>query len=669
MSSFERARPPEPRIPVSSQLGVRIAVLGGFALIMFGIIFFRLWYLQVLTGEQYVQQAAANATREVPIAAPRGQILGRNGEVLVTSHVTNAVQIVPSELPPAGPHRRALYRRLGRLLGMTPQRIREVERKGHNEIPYAPVTIKTDAGLGVLTELSERQNDYPGVTQEPVSVRYYPFGELGAQMFGYVGQASEEELKRSAFKGVKQGTIVGQAGLEYYYDHYLRGTPGVQPVEVNAEGEVVKAKEKATPPRAGYNLRLTLDLPLQREGEIALRKGLELAHGLGNPGNGGAFVAMDPLNGQVYAMGSDPSFNPNLLTKELTKKELEAIEDAGSTPGGQPPAPFTDRAVEGAYPTGSTFKPITAMASLEAGILNPYAGLGAGSCIEAEGGGGEKFCNSGENNYGAVGLVEALKVSSDTYFFTVGEMDNNRGHNVIQDMASKLGIGEEAEIDLPTEFKGVVPSPEWRERQNRLQEECLRDHAASKCGYVAEVRPWEVGDNMDLAVGQGDLQTNPLQMAVAYSTFANAYLNGGEGTVVRPHLGMAIESPSGGIVQTLNFAPKRHVHFNYANLSLMMEGIHDATSETGGTSADVWSGWNQAQYPVYGKTGTAERAGQVEQAWYMCILPNPKRPIVIAVTIEQGGFGDQDAAPVARLIASKWFDQPLKLVAGSSADR
>jgi penicillin-binding protein 2 len=281
-----------------------------------------------------------------------------------------------------------------------------------------------------------------------------------------------------------------------------------------------------------------------------------------------------------------------------------------------------------------------------------------------------KFCNSGNNDYGAVGLVEALKVSSDTYFFTVGEMDNNRGHEVIQDMARKLGIGQEAEIDLPTEFKGVVPGPKWREGRNRLQAKCLRHPPREGCGYVEEIRPWEVGDNMDLAVGQGDLQTNPLQMAVAYSTFANAYMNNGEGTVVRPHLGMAIESPGGGIVQTLSFPPKRHVHFDYANLSLMMEGIHDATSEPNGTSADVWSGWNQSQYPVYGKTGTAERGtGQVEQAWYMCILPNPKRPIVIAVTIEQGGFGDQDAAPVARLIASKWFDQPLKLVAGSSADR
>jgi penicillin-binding protein 2 len=668
--SFERARPPEPRVPVSSQLGVRVAALGGFALIMFGIIFFRLWYLQILTGEQYVQQAVANSTREVPIPAPRGNILGREGEVLVTSRVTNAVQIVPSELPPRGPRRRALYRRLGKLLGMTPARIREVEKKGHNEIPYAPVTIKTDAGRGVLTVLGERSNEYPGVTQEPVTVRSYPYGEMAAQVFGYVGQASEEELKRKAFAGVKQGTIVGQAGLEYYYDHYLRGTPGVQPVEVEAEGHVVPAKQTATPPRAGYNLRLSLDLPLQQEGEIALRKGMELAHGLGNPGNGGAFVAMDPLNGQVYAMGSDPTFNPNLLTKELTKKELEAIEDDGSSAtGATAPDPFTNRAVEGAYPTGSTFKPITAMASLEAGILDPNAGLGGGQCIEAEGGGGEKFCNAGDVDYGSVGLVEALKVSSDTYFFTVGEMDNNRGHNVIQDMAKKLGIGGHPEIDLPSEATGVVPSPEWRAQRDRLQEQCLRHPPRVGCGYVAEIRPWEVGDNMDLAVGQGDLQTNPLQMAVAYSTFANAYLNNGEGTVVTPHLGVAVESPGGGILQTLSFAPKRHIHFDYSNLSLMMEGIHDAASESGGTSADVWQGWNQAQYPVYGKTGTAERANQVEQAWYMCIIPNPQRPIVIAVTVEQGGFGDQAAAPVARLIAEKWFHQPLKLVSGSNPDK
>jgi penicillin-binding protein 2 len=669
MSAIEPARrPPDPRVPPSSQLSVRIALLGGFALVMFGIIFFRLWYLQILTGEQYVQQAVQNTQREVPIAPPRGQILGRDGEILVTSRVTNAVQIVPSELPPAGRRRQALYRRLGRLLGISPKRIREIQAKEKLRLPYAPETIETDAGRGVLTELAERQREYPGVQQEPVSVREYPLGETAAQLFGYVRPLTEEQVKDApgAFKGVQPGAVVGQSGLEYYYDRYLRGTPGERKVEVNAEGQVQPAQLPITAPHPGYSLRLTLDLSLQREGEIALRKGMELAHANGNPGNGGAFIAMNPLNGEVLAMGSDPSFNPNQLIKPLTDRELKAIEEPEGVATDPPAAPFENRAVEGAYPTGSTFKPITAMASLEAGLLDPYAALGGGSCIETEG--GEKFCNSGHNDYGALPLVEALKVSSDTYFFTVGETDNGHG-NVIQKMANKLGIGQPTKIDLPNQAEGVVPTPQWREQQNRLQEKCERHHPKGECGYVAEIRPWSEGDNMDLAVGQGDLQTDPLQMAVAYSTLANAYMNGGAGTVVTPHLGMAIESPGGGIVQALSFPPKRRVHFDYSNLSLVMQGIHDAASETGGTSADVWTGWNQALHPVYGKTGTAERPPLTEQAWYMCYVADPKHPIVIAVTVEQGGFGDQAAAPVARLMASEWFHQPLKLVAGSSADK
>jgi penicillin-binding protein 2 len=674
MNSLERVRTPEPRVPPpgASQLGLRVAIIGGVALIMFGIIFFRLWYLQILSGEQYVQQAQANTLRELPIAAPRGQMLDREGNVMVTSKVTNAVQIVPSELPPEGHRRKALYRRLGRLLGMSPRRIVEIEEKGHKEVSYAPVTIKTDAGRGVLTVLGERQNEYPGVKQEQVSVRRYPYGEMAAQMFGYVSQVTKEEKQPGTplyhhFKGVETGSMVGQEGLEYQYDRYLRGTPGVRPVEVNSENQVVSANQPVTKPRTGYSLRLTLDLPLQREGEIALRKGMELAHADGNPGNGGAFLAMEPRTGQILASGSYPSFDPNRFTKPLTESELKEVEQIGSgAPGSSEPDPLLDRATEGHYPTGSTFKPITAIASLEAGLLDPSAGMGAGSCIVAPG--GEEFCNAGKNNYGAVGLVEALKVSSDTYFFEVGEHDNGHNPPVIQGMAHRLGIGRPTGIDLPNESTGVLPSPSWREEQNRRQAKCLRHHRSSECGYVAEIRPWEPGDNMDLAVGQGDLQTDPLQMAVAYSTLANAFMNGGEGTVPTPHLAMAIENPGGGIVQTLGFPPQRKVRLNPANLDLVMEGIHDATSESGGTSADVWSGWNQAKYPVYGKTGTAERAGQVEQAWYMCILPDANRPIVIAVTVEQGGFGDQAAAPVARLIAEKWFNQPLKLMSGSNPD-
>ena len=183
---------------------------------------------------------------------------------------------------------------------------------------------------------------------------------------------------------------------------------------------------------------------------------------------------------------------------------------------------------------------------------------------------------------------------------------------------------------------------------------------------MAEIRPWSVGDNMHLAVGQCDLVTSPLQMAVAYSTLANAFEHGGEGSVVTPHLGMEIDESKGGLVQGLSFPARRHVRLNYSDLSLVMEGIHQAASQTGGTSADVWRGWDQALHPVYGKTGTAQRAGQEDQSWYMAYIGDPTRPIVIAVTVEQGGFGAETAAPVARLMASQWFGKPLKFVAGSS---
>jgi penicillin-binding protein 2 len=657
MSSLERARPSDPRLPVSPQLALRVAILGGLAMAMFAIIFFRLWYLQVLTGEQYVAQANANRVRDLPVAAPRGQILDREGQAIVTSRVTNAVQIVPSALPPAGRPRLALYRRLGALLGMSARRIEAIVVHGRTVVPYAPVTIKTDAGPGVLTELGERQNDFPGVVQQPVSIRAYPYGEMAAQALGYVGQISEGELKLRPFHGVPSGTVVGQEGLEYFYDRYLRGRTGVQRVEVNAAGYPVPSKIAPTQPLAGHSLKVTLDLGLEKEGEKALLEGIERARAGGKPAQAGAFTALDPRTGQILAMGSYPSFDPNKFAKPLTKAEYAALQGSGTAGG-----PLTDRAVNGTYPTGSTFKPITAMGALEAGVITPSEALGAGQCISVS---TEQFCNAGKADYGAVALVEALKVSSDTYFFEVGRLANAHG-NVIQRMARELGIGSSTGIDLPSEFGGVIPEAAWRARENRLEVQCEhRTHRAS-CGYVAEVRPWSVGDNMDLAVGQGDLLTDPLQMAVAYSTLVNAYNGGGEGAVVTPHLGMEIDDSQGRLVQALSFPPRRRVRLNYSYLSLVMEGIHEAASQAGGTSADVWTGWNQAQHPVYGKTGTAQHQGKEDQSWYMCYVADPRRPIVIAVTVEQGGFGAETAAPIARLIASKWFGAPERFVAGTS---
>jgi penicillin-binding protein 2 len=662
MSSLQRVRPPEARIPAPPQLGVRVAILGALAMAAFAIIFFRLWYLQVLSSEKYVQQADANRARDLPVAAPRGRIVDREGRVIVSSRTTNAVEIVPSALPPPGAPRLALYRRLGALLQMSPHEIEALVIKGRTTLPYAPVTIKTDAGEGPLTVLAERQNEYPGVIQQPVSVRNYLYGTMAAQVLGYVGQVSEPELKMRAFAGVKQGTVVGQEGIEYYYDRYLRGKPGVQRVEVNAAGYPVPSKLAPTPPAAGYSLKTTIDLPLEREAEKALLQGIEHARSVGKPATAGSFVALNPRNGEVLAIGSSPSFDPNKFAKPLTQRELERLEGRVKTAEGEaPPAPLTDRAVNGTYPTGSTFKPITAMGALEAGVMSPSTGLGAGQCVTVS---TQQFCNAGKADYGAVGLVQALKVSSDTYFFEVGELANSYG-NVIQQEAHRLGIGEKTGADLPSEITGLVPDRAWRAKVAAEELACERAKHVQSCG-ISDGRPWSVGDNMHLAVGQGDLLTSPLQMAVAYSTLANSFTSGGEGAVVRPHIGMEIDGANGELVQGLTFPPTRHVSLNPSDLSLVMEGIHEAASQPGGTSAEVWSGWNQAQHPVYGKTGTAQHAVGEDQSWYICYLPDPARPIVIAVTVEQGGFGAETAAPIARLIASQWFGVSKRFVAGSS---
>jgi penicillin-binding protein 2 len=661
--TLEPVHPSEPRVPVSPQLALRVAVLGGLAMAMFAIIFFRLWYLQVLSGEQYVQKATANGARDLPIAAPRGQILDREGKSIVSSRTTNAVQIVPSALPPAGAPRHALYRHLGSLLGLSAARIEALVIKGRTALPYAPVTIKTDAGQGVLTVLAERQGEFPGVTQQPVSLRSYLFGPMAAQVLGYVGQVSEKDLGLHAFRGVKQGTVVGQEGLEYYYDRYLRGNPGVERVEVNAYGYPVPSTLPPKQPVSGHSLKVTLNLALEHEGEKALIAGIEHAHGIGKTAPAGGFVAMDPRSGQLLAIGSYPSFDPNKFAKPLTKAEFAPLEGKASVAGGseESAAPLTDRAVNGTYPTGSTFKPITAMGALEAGVIDPSVGMGAGQCITVS---SEAFCNAGKADYGSVGLVQALKVSSDTYFFQTGELANSHG-DVIQQEAHKLGVGEQTGIDLPSEITGLVPNAAWRAKVADEELACEKRRHVSSCG-ISDGRPWSVGDNMHLAVGQGDLLTSPLQMAVAYSTLATAFSSGGEGTVVRPHLGMEIDDEHGRLVQALSFPPVRHVHLNPSDVGLVMEGIHQAASQPGGTSADVWAGWNQEQHPVYGKTGTAEHVGKEDQSWYICYLPDPARPIVIAVTVEQGGFGAETAAPIARLIASQWFGKPKRFVSGAS---
>jgi penicillin-binding protein 2 len=674
--------------PITPQLALRVAMLGVIAFALFGIVFFRLWYLQVLSGDQYLRQARDNRVRELSIQAPRGAVLDRNGDPLVENRVATVVKLDPERLPtverdaaarwgqqmtarsrrPKGkkgplvpiprtatPELVVRFKRLARALNMSPRTIQERVVRSLTLVPYASVTIKTDVPATVRNYLLERSAQFPGVDVQKVYLRRYPNKDLAAQLEGTVGEISPTELKVPRFRGVHQGTIVGKEGIERAYDRYLRGVDGAQRITVDALGRP-KGQAEERDPVPGRALRTSLDLDLQRAGEAVLAR--TIATG---PGTAGAFVALDPRNGEVLAMGSNPSYDPDVLSRPITQKRLEQLfgPNAGS--------PRFNRAIGGLYPTGSTFKPITAFAALNQGIITPGTPINDSGCISV-GAAKQQFCNAGKTANGTVSLSRAIQVSSDVFFYTLGQNLNPLAGQPLQKMAHRLGLGEQTGVDLPGEAPGLVPDRRWRARVGERERRCRkRRHipltAPVGCG-ISDMRPWTVGDNVNLAVGQGDLQASPLQMAVAYGAIENG------GRVVRPHLGVAVEDNSTGReLQKIDPGTARRVKMDPGARDAIMQGLHAATASAGGTSADVFKGWNQKAFPVYGKTGTAQRNGRNDQSWYVCFVPNKSRPIVLAVTVEDGGFGAEAAAPMARVMLAQWFNQKKTFIAGKSHTR
>jgi penicillin-binding protein 2 len=675
-------------------LAVRVAIVGTFALAMFAILFFRLWFLQVLTGEQYARAAQVNYIRHIAIAAPRGEILDSTGAVMVNSTPANTVQLSPADLPvpitpsnilaqPAKDMR--LYARLARVLQMSTKttkcpvvgvkltpRLAPIPCAVAQQVvlePFGVVTVQTDVPTDVYAYLAERQDYFPGVTVGKVYVQRYPLGTQAAQVVGTVGPISSTELKdKHRYRGVSPQDIVGQSGLEWEYDQYLRGVDGFQTVKVNSFGQF-RGDQSVQRPVAGDNLRTSLNLNLQKAGQAALEHSIASNY----PANGGAFVALNPDNGQVYAMGSAPTFDPSVFTKFLPQSVYDSLINPASG------YPLINRAIQSKGPTGSTFKPITATAALESHAWSP------GDTFDDSGNyclpGGLCLHDAGYAAYGTLDLVNALRVSSDIFFYHLGALTNvsnpaaQPNGGPLQHWASLYGIGKTTGIDLPGEASGTLPSPRWRARQNRLEAQCDNlthptamfpnhpDHRLPGGGCGLAIYPfesWTIGDNVNMAVGQGDVQVTPLQLAVAYSALANG------GTVVTPHIGEEIESPDGTVLQKLAAPPARHIPIDPYYLSVIRAGLRAAASQPGGTSADVFGNFPEQ---VYGKTGTAQYNGQQDYSWYACFVPGSatSKPIVVVVWVEQGGFGAVAAAPVARQILSQWFfGHPGPWVAGIS---
>jgi penicillin-binding protein 2 len=600
---------------MSSQFALRVAILGGGALVMFFIIFFRLWYLEVLSGDKYLDQAQNNRVREVKVPAPRGEIVDRNGEVLVGNRTALALQVKADELPANNQEETQVIRRLADVTGMPAERIDKEIKQQTKELPATPVTLKRDVPYELVLFLQERQQDFPGVSVERVYVRNYPQDTLAAHIFGYPREVTPEQLSEPQYKRLDPGDQVGQTGVELAYDSQLRGQSGATRVQVDALGRPKGEPLSDDPPVAGNNLRLTIDSELQQTGEAAI----------GQFGLPGAFVAMDVDSGEVLGLGSTPTFDPSIYSKPtIPQKTVDFLnsEETG--------APQANRAIQGLYPTGSTYKLITAAAALEEGLITPDEVVDDPGQYTV---GGVTFRNAGDAVNGPIAMRTALQVSSDVYFYKLGHEANTEQQPMpIQEWAGRLGLGSPTGIDLPSELSGLIPTPEWRDE---LYKQGNTD------------RPWSAGDNINLSVGQGDLQATPLQMAVAYATIAN------QGLVPRPHLAQRIEDANGRVVQEVTPAPRRQLDISPQTTSAILGGLEAAAMEPGGTSYPVFGGF---PVEIAGKTGTAERPPHGDQSWYVALAPAKDPEVVVAATIEEGGFGADAAAPAVRQILETYFE-------------
>lgn len=618
--------------PMNSQFAIRIAVLGSVALVVFAVIFFRLWYLEVLSGEAYLKEADANRVREIKQPAPRGEILDTNGRVLVDNRTELSLQVRPDELFTDKQDRNRELRKLGDVAGMSMGRIKREIREQTNLLPSSPVTLDQEVKPELVFSLRERQDEFPGVNAGQVYVRNYPEGNLGAHLFGFVSEINEEQLKEPTFDGLDPGDRIGATGIEAQYDSVLRGRSGATRVQVDAFGEPRGKELSSVEPKAGESLVLTLDEKVQRAGEDALA-----SYGLP-----GAFVVMRVDDGAILGMGSYPTFDPNVYTPPVSTRSIEALVDDET-------APLTNRAIQSAYVTGSTFKLVTATAGLEEGLITPGEVINDGGFITV---GDQEFENAGRVSNGPVDMIDSLRVSSDVYYYLLGQELENAGQEGLQKWATNYGFGSDTGVDLPDEVSGLVPTAE---RRNDLYEEYGKPD--SECGterifdpardcFETVDRPWSVGDNINLSVGQGDLGASPLQLAVAYAAMAN----GGE--VVRPHLADRAENALGQTTHEYDPAPKRSIDLAPETRSTIMEGLREAAMEPGGTSYSVMGGF---PFDIAGKTGTAEKTDQEDQSWYAAIAPFDDPEIVVIVTIERGGFGAETAAPAAKAILSQYF--------------
>jgi penicillin-binding protein 2 len=618
----------------------RVKLLALFVAVMFVALSTRLWFLQVLASEQYRSQASRNSVRLVEQPAQRGKIVDAQGRTLVGNRVSLTLLINRQRL---GGQEAVVLQRLSKLLNTPVWRLRH-QLDNPQYYPFTPIPVAFDVKPGVRDYVGEYPELFRGVSVEELPVRTYPFGSLAAHVLGFTGQISPLQLKDPAFAGYGQNDLVGKDGVEQVYERYLQGTKGIKKLRVDASGRNLGPIGQTQEPVPGDTLHLTIDEKAQALAEGSLQLGMERARKFVDSSQGGllkanagAVVVMDPSNGAIVAMASSPTYDPRKFVGGITQQEFDKLQASAAD------EPLFDRAIQGLYPPGSTYKPFVAASALDAGIANESSLYGCPADFTVPGDtSGQIFHNWTKSDLGSMTLAQALIQSCDTVFYKFGyEFYQRSPAEPLQRDLGTFGFGQPTLVDLPNEQPGVVPTLEWLHRNHRQDPKAFPRNI------------WYPGDDIQMAIGQGDTLVTPLQIATAFSAIANG------GQICVPHVADEITAPGGGPpVEQIKSRCHGRLPFSSSQLTYIRNALTQVPIS--GTAAPAFEGFPNDIW-IAGKTGTAEVVGKQSYSWFaaMAGATQNKADYVVVALVEQGGHGATTAAPIVRRIVEGLYGRTL----------
>lgn len=578
--------------------------------LVFVILISRLLYLQVIEGHEYRRLSEINSIRLHSVDAPRGLIYDRNGKLLVDNRPSFDLAIIPKD---ARPMERTVAK-LSALIDEPEERMLSRLHKKRRGASYKPVLIKSDIGRDALAAVEVNGWDLPGVIVNVTPRRDYIYPQSAAHLLGYLGEISPDELRQKAYQDCKGGDFIGKYGVERSYAKYLRGKRGGRQVEVNAAGQVVRVL-KTVDAKPGKNIYLTIDYALQARAEELMA------------GRAGAVVALEPATGQILASVSSPAFNQNAFITGMSSKEWQALIS-------NPDRPLENKVLQAEYPPASTYKILTALAGLEEGIIDAHTEF---HCPGHLWFGDRSFRCWRKWGHGTVNLHKALAESCDVYFYHVG---TQLGIDRLAWYAKAFGLGAATGLDLGHEADGLVPTADWKKRRTGI--------------------PWQKGETLSIAIGQGYNLATPLQMAHIIGAVANG------GVRIAPSIVRSVKEADGSLVWRSEVKTSGHLPVSEENLAIVREGLFRAVNHIKGTA---WEARIDG-IAMCGKTGTAQVVGRKPgegedeaelalrhrpHAWFVAYAPAENPRIAVSVIVEHGEHGSTAAAPVAAEVIKTYF--------------